>query len=76
MTKHLIPPWNPRKKKHNHLHLAIKKKTRRTVALLDFINWIIKLHWKFFGNEVAKFYGQDKVAQSKASSPPKIFLHP
>lgn len=62
-------PLEPTKQKHNHFHLMIKKKTWRTVVLLDLFNWIITLKWKFFCNKVSKVLwpGQNNSEQSVRS---------
>lgn len=62
-------PLETSKQKHNHLHLMIKKKTWRTVALLDLSNWIIMIKWKFFCNKVSKalWPGQNNSEQSVKS---------
>ena len=63
-------PLELTKQKHNHLHFTIKKKTWRTVALLDLVNWIIKLRWKFCCKEVTKalWPGQNNSEQSIGST--------
>lgn len=60
----------PTKQKHNHLHLMIKKKTWRTVALLDLFNWIIKLRWNFFLQQSGQSFmmGQNNSEQSFRST--------
>ena len=70
MTKHLIPPWNSQNKNTIIFTSPLKKKNRRTVALLDLINWIVKLRWKFCCKEVTKalWPGRNNSEQSIGST--------